>query len=75
MGLIKGGIMNKDTRKIYKRLEKDLSKNKPKLIEVCKKYIESENDNLLPDIEYLCNRVYEDSQDRLLILIATNEEE
>lgn len=66
--------MNKDTRKIYKKLEKDLSKNKPKLVKLCEEYVKTQNNDLLPDISYFTERVFEDEQDLLLVLIATGED-
>lgn len=63
-------IMNKDSYKIYKRLEKDINKNKPKLVELCKEYAETQNDDLLIDIDYYGELVYQDKQDLLLLLIA-----
>lgn len=63
-------IMNKDSYKIYKRLEKDINKNKPKLVKLCKEYAETQNDDLLIDIDYYGELVYQDKQDLLLLLIA-----
>lgn len=63
--------MNKYTKRIYKRLNKDLDKNRKKLVEICEKYIATQNDILLPDIEYFSQLVWNDTQDLLLINIAT----
>lgn len=63
-------IMNESSYRIYKTLKKDLNKNKPKLVKLCKEYAETQNNDLLIDIDYYQELVYQDSQDLLLLLIA-----
>lgn len=68
-------IMNKDSYSIYKTLKKDIKKNKKKLLKLCKKYTETEDDNLLIDIEFYSNQLVDDLQDKTLLLCAYNYEE
>lgn len=62
---------NKDAYKIYSRLNKDTKKNKKKLLNLCKKYVETEDDDLLIDIEYYADTIFDDIQDMMLIHIAS----
>lgn len=64
--------MNKETKQIYRKLEKDLKKNRAKLLKLCKKYVTTQDDVLTIDIEYYSELIYQDSQSLNLILIATD---
>lgn len=63
----------KDARKVYKKLTKDNEKNKKKLLKLCKKYVETEDDNLLIDIEYYSDLMIDDIGDLLLIEMCGGE--
>ena len=57
----------KDAIKVHKKLTKENEKNKKKLLKLCKKYVETEDDNLLFDIEYYSDLMIDDIGDLLLI--------
>lgn len=63
-------IMNKDSYQIYKSCVKRLKKNKEKMFKICQKYIETSDDNLMPDFEFYASEIYEDSQNIRVLLIA-----
>lgn len=63
----------KDARKVYKKLTKENEKNKKKLLKLCKKYVETEDDNLLIDIEYYSDLMIDDIGDLLLIEMCGGE--
>ena len=63
-------LMNKETKKIYKKLKKDIIKNKKQLKKYINKWLETEDTKYLVDIEYFATEIFDDEQDITLIEIA-----
>lgn len=63
-------LMNKETKKIYKKLKKDIIKNKKQLRKYINKWLETEDTKYLADIEYFVTEIFDDEQDITLIEIA-----
>lgn len=57
----------KETEKVYKKLLKQVNKNNNKLVKLCKEYSKNENFDLLQDIIFYSEMVFDDSQAMLLI--------
>lgn len=63
----------KDAIKVHKKLTKENEKNKKKLLKLCEKYIETEDDDLLFDIEYYSDLMIDDIADLNLIEMCGGE--
>ena len=63
----------KDAIKVHKKLTKESEKNKKKLLKLCEKYIETEDDDLLFDIEYYSDLMIDDIADLNLIEMCGGE--
>ena len=68
-------IMNKDTKKIYKTLNRNIKKDKKELKKYINKWLETEDTKFLADIEYFAEKIFDDEQDINLIEITLGVEE
>ena len=67
MLVVRGYTDLKEVEKIQNTLNKDIKKDMKKLTKVCKKFIETQNINLMPDFEYYGSKIFDDSQQLFLI--------
>ena len=65
--------MNRNTKKIFKKLTKSSIKNKKKLLKIIQEYLITESDYLLPDLEYYASSLFDDNQQLHLIKIVGGE--
>lgn len=64
-------VLPKDAYKIYRILDKQIKKNKKELLKICKEYVETENSDLLVDMEYYSQELFDDMQNKSLIQITS----
>lgn len=64
-------VLPKDAYKIYRILDKQIKKNKKELLKICKEYVENENSDLLVDMEYYSQELFDDMQNKSLIQITS----
>lgn len=63
----------KETKKLHKKLLKKVFKNKSKLINLCENYAQDPDTDLLQDIIYYAEMVFDDEQAILLMECCAND--
>ena len=72
--LVDSNRLSKGAKKIQKKLIKDTNKNNKKLLKLCQKYIDTEDYNLLLDIEYYSDLMIDDLGDLLLLEVCSEDD-